>query len=191
MGNLTLTSPPRAIASVPRPARYLLPLGLLTMLAGCDHRVASQKTIDVCSLLRESAATLLQETPMSEGESFPPSAGRCSFTARSGPNKRGPVSVTVMTSASMEPDDVSRSARILLAETEQTYGAAGTGEFGELAKLGVTFSIAPGNARQIILGERGVLVEIGLGSGGFGQEHVATFVKDVWTRVLASRSPKP
>lgn len=96
-----------------------------------------------------------------------------------------------MTSASTEPADVSGSARLLLAELEQTYGTPGTGEFGELAKLAVSFNIAPGNAQQIIIGERGVLVVIGFGSGGFGQEHVAKFVNDVWTRLLASKPPEP
>lgn len=97
--------------------------------------------------------------------------------------------MTVLTSASTKPADVSGSAKLILAEAEQTYGTPGEIEFGELAKLGATFNLSPGNARQIILGERGVLVEIGLGSGGFAQEHVATFVNDVWTRILASKAP--
>ena len=190
MGNPALVSPPMGRTSLRKRARCLLPLVLLAKLAGCDHRVASQKTIDVCSLVRDPVATLLQETPISTAASSPPSAGSCTFTSSSAPNKRGPVTVTVLTSASTEPADVSGSAKLILAEAEQTYGTPGESEFGELAKLSATFNLSPGNARQIILGERGVLIEIGLGSAGFGPEQVATFVNAAWTRILASRPPR-
>lgn len=171
-------------------SRFLLPLVLLGLLTACDHRVASEKSIDVCALALDSASTLLQEMPTSKGVAQPPSAGYCEFTSQPGPNRRRSISISVMTKASMEPDDLSRSAKLMLAEAEQTYGDPGTSEFGDLAKLGVAFHAAPGNAQQVIVGERGVVMEIGLGSGGFSDEQVATFVTDVWSRVLASKPTK-
>ncbi len=171
-------------------SRFLLPLALLVLLTACDHRVASEKSIDVCALALDSVSTLLQEMPTPSGEVQAPSAGHCEFSVQLGPTRRGPISISVMTKASMEPDDLSHSAKLMLAEAEQTYGDPGTSAFANLAKLGVAFHMAPGNAQQIIVGERGVLMEIGLGSGGFSDEQVATFVKDVWTRVLANKPTK-
>ena len=171
-------------------SRFLLPLALLVLLTACDHRVASEKSIDVCALALDSVSTMLQEIPTAKGDAQPPSAGYCEFTTQPGPNRRRSISISVMTKASMEPDELSRSAKLMLAEAEQTYGDPGTSEFGDLAKLGVAFPMAPGNAQQVIVGERGVLMEIGLGSGGFSDEQVNTFVKDVWNRVLANKATK-
>ncbi|MEO8011917.1 MAG: hypothetical protein ABI650_09760 [Dokdonella sp.] len=145
----------------------------------------------MCALALDPVSTLLQEAPTAVGERRAPSAGYCQFTAQEGSNGRGPISVMVMTSASIQPDDLSRSAAVMLAEAEQTYGDAGSSECTTLAKLAVTFNSAPGNAQQVVIGERGVLMEIGLGSGGFQQEQVAALVNDVWSRVLAYQPPKP
>lgn len=167
--------------------RLLLPLALLGLLSACNHRVASQTNLDVCALALDPVSTLLQEVPTKSGASHPPSAGYCEFTAQAGPNASRPISVMVMTAASMEPNDLSHSAKLMLAEAEQTYGDPGTNDFGDLAKLAVAFHTAPGNTQQIIIGERGVVMEIGLGAGGFSEEQVGTMVKDVWNRVIANK----
>lgn len=187
----TLAQAPQGTPSLRRHARYPLLLALLGLLTACDHRVASQKTIDVCALALAPVSTLLQKSPTSRAEVLSPSAGYCEFSAQPGPNGRRQVTVNVFTSASMAPDDLSRSAAIMLAEAEQSYGNPGTEGFAELAKLGVAFPGAPADTRQIIIGERGVLMQIGLGSAGFSKEEVSALVNDVWSSVLANKPPKP
>jgi len=145
----------------------------------------------VCALALDPVSTLLQGVPTPTGELRPPSAGSCQFTTSAGQNGPRRISVGVMTTASMEPDDVSRSAALMLAEAEQTYGNPGTREFAALAKLAVTFNGVPGNAQQVVIGERGVLMEIGLGSGGYRPDEVAAFVEELWSRVLAHHPTKP
>ena len=177
-------------SSRPR-ARYPLLLALLGLLTACDHRVASQKTLDVCALAMAPVSTLLREAPTSRAHVAPPSAGYCEFSAQPGPNGRRQVTVNVLTSASMAPDDLSRFAAIMLAELEQNHGDSSTKEFAELAKLGVAFPGPPANTREVIIGERGVLMQIGLSSTGFSQEEVSALVHGVWSGVLANKPPEP
>lgn len=172
-------------------ARRALPWVLIFLLAGCDHRVASHKAIDVCALALDPVSTLLHEVPTPTSYMRAPSAGHCDLTTPDGRTGAKRISITVMTSASMAPDDLSRSATLMLAEAEQTYGDPGTSELAPLAKLAVTFSSAPGRAQQIVIGERGVLMEIGLDSTGFSQQQVTTLATELWTRVLAHQPATP
>ncbi len=161
------------------------------LLAACDHRVASELAIDVCALGLQPAAALLKEPATSTGNMRPPSAGYCQFTTQAGRNGPGRISVRVMTAASVEPDDLARTAEIMLAEAEQTWNQPGSDEFADVAKLAAAFGTGSGNARQVVIGERGVLMEIGIDDGGFGRDEVAALVTGLWTRVLDYEPPAP
>ena len=167
------------IRRLARPAILLV----LLLLAGCEYRIASEKNVDVCALALDPVTALLQEKPIAE-----PSPGSCVFHAAESSAVQRRLQINLYTRG-MGDDDLGRAARNIQAEAEQSFGAPGSKQFGDLAKLALAFGNVPDDISQVELGERGVLMEISMSGQSLDREQMLELTRELWKRVVAYRPP--
>lgn len=147
------------------------------LLAGCNHRIASQETVDVCALALDAVTAALKQTPITE-----PRENVCVFHTADSRPARGSIQINLLTDASQGySGGVEHTWRILLAEAEQTYGPR-VNDFAGLPKVAMAFGGNP--PRSVIATERGVLLELSIsGELRLGEDEVAALTRGLWTRV--------
>ncbi len=156
------------------------------LLVGCDYRIASEKNVDVCALALDLVTTALQEAPTT----IEPRSGACTFqTAQIDFDSRR-IEILLLTRSSEAPNDLDRMPRMIMAEAEQAYGSPGLNEFGDLAKLAVAFGSNPSRfLGQVLVSERGVLMQISLGSGTLNRDEMIELTRQLWKRVVEYKPP--
>ncbi|HUH54988.1 MAG TPA: hypothetical protein VLZ32_04580 [Rhodanobacter sp.] len=159
----------------------------LLLLAGCNHRVASEKDVDVCALMLEAATSALHGAPVVERGS-----GTCQFHVDGEDNDGGRIQVGLLTRAAAGGSrQFDQSVRLILAEAAQTYGNAGSPAFGDLAEVAVGFGSEPSQSlRQVVVAERGVMMEVFIGAGTeLSRDEVVALTRALWTQVITYKRP--
>jgi hypothetical protein len=159
----------------------------LLLLAGCNHRVASEKNVDVCALMLEAATTALQGAPVVERGS-----GTCQFHVDDGDGSGGRIQVGLLTRAAAGGSrQFDQSVRLILAEAAQTYGNAGSPALGDLAEVALGFGSEPtGPLRQVVVAERGVMMEVFVGAETeLSHDEVVALTRALWTQVTTYKRP--
>jgi hypothetical protein len=155
----------------------------MLLIAGCNHSIASKTQVDVCALALDAVAAVLDEAPIAT-----PSQGACLFQAAG----RSRIHVTLLTRASAGGSDhLDHALRTSMAEAEATYGHAASREFGDLAEVAVAFGPSPPESlNQVVVAERGVLMEISIGGGAqLSHDDVVALTRKLWERVTHYKSP--
>lgn len=170
--------------------RSLQLLALLLFITGCNHRVASEGKLDVCDMAHDVVARFLVAPEQTPGRSPAPAAGTCDFS--SGAHQKGEVvvSVHVFTKAAFEAgrEDFEQTLRVILAEASQTFGPVPSADLSDTAKVGIGY-ILEGSSSQVILSERGVLLEIGV--HGLPRDRILDLSRDLWRALLAYKPRAP
>ena len=156
----------------------------LLLVAGCDHRMASQQNVDVCALMLDAATSALHGAPAAER-----GAGTCQFHVDREDGGGGRIHVAVLTRAAVGGSrKLDRALRLILADNAQSYGSPGSPEFGDLAELAVGFGDSSAALRQVVVAERGVILEVFIGAGTeLGRDEVVALTRELWGRVIAYR----
>ena len=159
----------------------------LLLLAGCNHRVASEKNVDVCALMLEAATSALHGVPDTER-----GPGTCEFRVDGEDSSGGRIQVGLLTRAAAGGSrQFDQSVRLILAEAAQTYGNAGSPALGDLAEVAVGFGSEPSQSlRQVVVAERGVMMEVFIGAETeLSREEVLALTRALWTQVTTYKRP--
>lgn len=168
-------------------SRHVLMIFPLLLLAGCNHRVASEKNVDVCALMLEAATSALHGAPVVERGS-----GTCQFHVDGEDNNGGRIEVGLLTHAAAGGSrQFDQALRLTLAEAGQTYGNPGSPAFGDLAEVAVGFGSEPtGPLRQVVVAERGVMMEVFVGAETeLSHDEVVALTRALWTQVTTYKRP--
>lgn len=168
-------------------SRHVLKVLPLLLLAGCNHRVASEKNVDVCALMLEAATSALHGVPVTER-----GPGTCEFRVDGEDGSGGRIQVGLLTRAAAGGSrQFDQSVRLTLAEAAQTYGNAGSPAFGDLAEVAVGFGSEPSQSlRQVVVAERGVMMEVFIGAETeLSREEVLALTRALWTQVTTYKRP--
>ena len=159
-------------------------LGAL-LLAGCEYRIAKEKNVDVCALALDRVTAAFQEVPITE-----PGPRACLFRTAGSAAVQRRINIVLFTRSSEEPNDLDSLTRVVLAETEQTYGVPGSNEFGDLAKLAVAFgSNPPEHLDEAVVAGRGVLMNIHVSGESLSHDEVVDLTRQLWRRVADYKPP--
>ncbi|MEO7198849.1 MAG: hypothetical protein ABIY56_01385 [Dokdonella sp.] len=153
------------------------------LLAGCNYRIASQETVDVCALALDAVTAALKQTPIAE-----PRPNVCVFHTTENSPVRGSIQINLLTDASQGySGGVEDTLRILLTEAEQAYGPR-VNDFAGLPKVAMAFGGNPPSS--VVATERGVLLEMSInGELRLGEDEVAALTRELWTRVTTYKPP--
>ncbi|MEO7324377.1 MAG: hypothetical protein ABIW82_06080 [Dokdonella sp.] len=165
--------------------RGLILVVLLLSTTACNHRIASKSKLDVCAMAHETIAMFLDAPAQAPDKNPEPSAGACKFTANAHQQDEVSVSVRVYTKAAFDADrqDFEQTLRVILAEASQTFGPIPNVDLTDTAKVGVAYIPDNSSSSQVILSERGVLLEIGV--RGLPRERIVDLSRNVWCAILA------
>ena len=171
-------------------ARGLLLCSLLLATTACNHRIASQSTLDVCAMAHDTVAMYLDGPAQTPDKNAAPSAGACNFTANAHQKDEVRVSVQVSTQAAFHASrqDLEQTLRVILAEAGQTYGPTPNDDLTDTAKMGIAY-IREGSSSQVILSERGVLLEIVV--RGMSRDRILDLSRNVWRALLVYKPVAP
>ncbi|MEO5625986.1 MAG: hypothetical protein ABIQ70_08270 [Dokdonella sp.] len=163
--------------------RRLLLVALLLVTTACNHRIASKSALDVCAMAHDTIALFLDAPSQTPVRNPAPSAGACEFTANAHQKDAVSVSVSVYTKAAFDADrqDFEQTLRVILAEASQTFGPIPNVDLTDTAKVGVAY-IPENSSSQVILSERGVLLEIGV--RGLPRDRIVDLSRNIWRTLL-------
>lgn len=159
----------------------------LLLMAGCNHRVASEKNVDVCALMLDAATSALHGEPVVER-----GPGTCEFRVEGEDNGGGRIQVGLLTRAAAGGSrQFDQSVRLTLAEARQTYGNPGSPVFGDLAEVALGFGSDPSQSlRQVVVAERGVMMEVFIGAETeLSHDEVVALTQALWTQVITYKRP--
>lgn len=164
-----------------RRSRLALVLSAL-FIAGCDYPIASQDDVDVCALVHDTVSAAFNE-PLTAASN--PNA--CVLTTTSDSPTWWNIQVTILTDASTGYSGGMKNVLpAAMAEAGQNSGAPGLDRFAGLPDVSVAFGTSPEHLRQVIVAERGVMMELSLtGQITVGQDEMAALTRDLWTRVTS------
>lgn len=170
--------------------RGMLLCSLLLATTGCNHRIASEPTLDVCAMAHDTVAMYLDAPSQTPDKNAAPSAGACNFIVNAGQKDEVSVNVHVSTKAAFDASgqDFEQTLRVILAEAGQTYGPTPNVDLTDTAKMGIAY-IREGSSSQVILSERGVLLEIVV--RGMPRDRILDLSRNVWRALLVYKPVPP
>ncbi|MEO5560657.1 MAG: hypothetical protein ABIO49_12175 [Dokdonella sp.] len=120
-----------------------------------------------------------------------PSAGACEFTANAHQKDELKVSVRVYTKAAFDAgrQDFEQTLRVILAEASQTFGPIPSADLTDTAKVGVAYIPESSSSSQVLLSERGVLLEISV--RGLPRDRILDLSRNVWRAMLVYKPVPP
>jgi fatty acid desaturase len=154
-------------------------LALALLLAGCEPRSAAQAQIDVCALVLGAIDT----TGLPVAIAAPARdtlAGSCLLRSDADAQRHAQVQVHIHTGAAarLHEDSLERTWRITLAEARSNYGGEGAALALRRTRAGVVFGFERGGSGQILLQDRGLILEIG--GRGMERDDVIALAERIW-----------
>lgn len=171
---------PHGVAACRPLRRGVLVLGMALLLAGCNLRSAAHTQIDTCTLAADLITAQIP-APLATAEPGRGAvAGSCLFRARDDAQTAPQLQVHIYTAAAARraEEPLARIWRITLAEARNTYGGSGDSSAFPRIDASAVFGFERGGSGQILLHERGVLLEIG--TNRLDRERATTLARALW-----------